>query len=175
MKAINIFVATLLLATTASAQHYEDGPIHVMSPWSQALPAVSKNGAVYVTLMNHGEIADRFVGASTPMADRAELHGHTMDGGVMKMRPVEAVVLSPGEYVKLEPGGNHIMLFGLEKPLKAGEQFPLTLEFAEAPPMEVVVTVQPLGADAPQAGGHEHDGMHGSEHTQGHGQTQMSE
>lgn len=167
MKAINIIVGTLLLATTASAQHYEDGPVHVMSPWSQALPAVSKNGAVYVTLMNHGEVADRLVGASTPMADRAELHGHTMDGGMMKMRPVEAVVLTPGEYVKLEPGGTHIMLFGLEKPLKEGEQFPLTLEFENTAPMAVVVTVQPLGSGAPQPGGHEHQGMHGGEKTHG--------
>lgn len=176
MKRIKTFVTTVLFVSAAAvAQHYEGDAIHIMSPWSQALPAVSKNGAVYVTLMNHGEATDRLVGASTPMADRAELHGHSMEDGMMAMRPVDSVALNPGEYVKLEPGGHHIMLFGLKKPLKAGEQFALTLEFEESPPMEVVVTVQPLGAGAPQLGGHEHDGMHGGENTQGHDQMQMPE
>ena len=163
MKGLNTFVVTLLLASTALAQHYEGGPVHVMSPWSQALPPVSENGAVYVTLRNHGEVVDRLVGASSPMANRAELHGHSMEDGMMKMRPVESIALTPGKYVKLEPGGNHLMLFGLKKPLKEGEQCPLTLEFEKASSVEVVVTVQALGSKGPEMTGHEHHKKHGDD------------
>jgi len=136
-----------------------------MLPWSQALPTVSANGAVYVTLRNHGEAFDRLVGASSPMANRVELHGHSMKDGVMTMRPVESIVLAPGKYVTLEPGGNHLMLFGLKKPLKEGEQFPLTLEFEKASSVEVVVTVQALGSKGPEMTGREH---HGDDKTHDH-------
>ena len=175
MKLFKTTIAILLLSSTALAQHYEHGPIHIMSPWSQALPAISKNGAAYVTLNNHGEAADRLVGASSPVAARVEIHGHTMEDGLMKMRPVESIVLTPGEYVALKPGGNHIMLMGLKQPLKEGDQFPLTLEFENAEPVEVTVTVQPLGSAPPTHGDHEHHGSDGGEKTHGHDQMQMHE
>ena len=56
----------------------------------------------------------------------------TMDGGTMKMRAVEALDLPAGRPVKLAPGGYHIMLFDLKKPLIAGEKVPLTLVIESA-------------------------------------------
>lgn len=161
MKGLNIFLGALLLTTPALAEHYETGSVHVMSPWSQALPPISENGAVYLTLKNYGEVVDRLVGASSPMASRVELHGHSMTDGVMKMRPVESLVLDPGEYVKLEPASTHLMLLGLKKPLKEGETFPLTLEFEKASSVEVEVTVQALGSEAPKMDVHTDHEQHG--------------
>ena len=55
-----------LLATTVTfAQHYEAGQIHILSPWARALPPTSPNGAVYLTLTNHGAHPDKLLGAST--------------------------------------------------------------------------------------------------------------
>ena len=49
------------------------------------------------------------------------------EGGVMKMRKLDFLELPPGETVALEPGGNHVMLFDIRNPLKAGERIKLTL------------------------------------------------
>jgi copper(I)-binding protein len=56
-----------------------------------------------------------------------------MDGGVMKMRPVEnGLTIEPGKTVKLAPGGYHLMMMDLKQPLKRGDKVPVTLEFEKA-------------------------------------------
>ena len=161
MKQLIISVAVLLVAPAALAQHHESGAVHVMTAWSRALPPVSRNGAVYLSLKNYAEVPDRLVGASSPIANQIEIHTHAMEGEMMTMRPVEDIVLNPGEYVRFEPGGKHLMLIGLRQPLKEGEQFPLTLEFKKASPIELLVTVQAPGATGPGTAEHDHSGMHG--------------
>lgn len=69
-----------------------------------------------------------------------EAHGH--DHGNMSMRPVKDVPVPAGETVNLEPGGIHIMLMDLKRPLKAGEAVPLTLSFAKAGEIKVDATVR---------------------------------
>ncbi|MNS89343.1 hypothetical protein D3C72_1233530 [compost metagenome] len=58
--------------------------------------------------------------------------------------------------VTFQPGANHVMLSGMEQPLKAGEQFPLTLEFEKAGTIEVLVTVLPADAQASHDTAHVH-------------------
>lgn len=137
-----LFLAAALLAAAPGLAHeYVLGDIRVVKPWSRPLPAVAKNGAAYMTLANEGAAADRLMAVSTPRARMAELHDHTMEGGVMKMRPVDAVALAPGESVTLAPGGLHVMLMGLTEPLVDGGSFPLTLEFERAGTIEVEIRI----------------------------------
>ena len=93
--------------------------------------------------------ADRLVAASTPVADKAELHTMSMSGMVMKMRPIAGVNIPAGQKVTLAPGGMHIMLIGLKKPLQAGQSFPLALTFAQAGTRTVEVAVEKVGATGP--------------------------
>jgi copper(I)-binding protein len=87
------------------------------------------NGAVYVTLSNSGSQPDALVSASTDVAQTAELHQTTRDGGVMKMRPVKAIPVPAGGQTELKPGGYHIMLMGLKQDLTPGEKVAVTLKF----------------------------------------------
>jgi len=68
------------------------------------------------------------------------------------MRPVEKIQVAPGEPTVLKPGGLHVMLIGLEAPLKEGESFPLTLTFQQAGKTEVTVSVESVGAMQPSGG-----------------------
>ena len=68
------------------------------------------------------------VSASSPVAEVTELHEMSMKDGVMIMRPVPYIRLPKGQTIKLAPGGLHIMLIDLKKPLKAGEKLTLTLK-----------------------------------------------
>jgi copper(I)-binding protein len=52
-----------------------------------------------------------------------------MDGGVMRMRPVQKIDLPARKTVKLAPGGLHIMLLDIKQPLKEGDMVPLVLTF----------------------------------------------
>jgi copper(I)-binding protein len=168
MKQSLISAAMMLVASAALAQHDGSGSVHVMSAWSRALPPVSQNGAVYLSLKNYAERPDRLVGASSPVADQVEFHIHAMEAGMMVMRRVEAVVLNSGEYVRFEPGEKHLMLIGLNQPLKEGGRFPLTLEFEKAAPIEIWVTVQPPGATGPGTMEHGHPALHGDDNVHRH-------
>ncbi|MHA1568224.1 MAG: copper chaperone PCu(A)C, partial [Alphaproteobacteria bacterium] len=90
---------------------------------------------------------------------RTTLHTQIMSGDVMKMRKVESIAVPPGKSVVLAPGGLHIMLTGLTRPLKAGERFPLSLTFEAAGRIAVEVVVRPIGAmgaGQPKKGGMHH-------------------
>lgn len=150
--------ALITLSATAFAHEYNQGPIHIGHPWARATAPSAANGAAYLSLSTTGT-ADALVSASTPAAKKAELHTHLHENGVMKMRPVADIPVAPGTPAKLEPGGLHIMLLGLEKPLAAGSSFPLTLTFKQAGTITVDVKVEAAGASGePQ--GHQHGGEH---------------
>jgi periplasmic copper chaperone A len=144
----------LLIALIFTAGFF--GPTHAESPtpsriavenaWARATPGGATTGAVYLTLVNHGADADRLVGVETPVADRAQLHAESIDDGVMKMRPLAEAEVKPGVTTALRPGTTHVMLMGLKQPLKEGETFPLTLDFAKAGKQDVQVKVAKAGA-----------------------------
>jgi copper(I)-binding protein len=138
------FAAGLVMASAALAQPAQ---LEVNNAWARATPGKAENGAAYVTIQS--PTADRLVSASTPVAKQAELHTMSMQGMVMKMRPIAGLDIPAGQPVALKPGGEHIMLMGLNKPLRAGETFPLTLDFEKAGPRTVNVTVEKAGATGP--------------------------
>ena len=80
-----------------------------------------------------------------------------MDGGVMKMRPLDkGLVIDPGKAVKLAPGGNHLMLLDLKSQLKQGDKVPVTLQFEKAGKVNVSLDVQAVGAKAPSGDNPDH-------------------
>jgi copper(I)-binding protein len=135
-----VFAAALMIAASAAAQ---EGAVEVTDAWARATPGKAENGAVYLTLASSAP--DRLTGLATPIAAKAELHMMTMEGSVMKMRPLAGIDLPAGQKVTLKPGGAHIMLVGLKQPLRPGQSFPLTLYFAKAGASEVTVTVAKAG------------------------------
>lgn len=157
---------SILVPATASAQQMKPGDqtpgIEVGDAWSRATAPSAPAGAVFVELMNHGDKADLLVGAKSDVAEQVQLHTHLMDKGVMKMRRVEAFEVAPGAPTVLQPGGNHIMLIGLKRPLVEGETFPVTLTFRDAGEIEVQATVGSAAARSPRGGHGGHDHRHGS-------------
>lgn len=104
--------------------------IRVIEPWARATVPGQKVGGVYMEIVSSRDA--RLTGVASPLAGAAEVHSMTMDGGTMKMRVVEALDLPAGRPVKLAPGGYHVMLFDLKKPLVAGKKVPLTLIIEDA-------------------------------------------
>ena len=137
-------LACVLAAVPAAAQ--PKSAIAVEQAWARATPGASTEGVVYLRLVNHGPTADQLIGASTPVAASAAVHETKMQNGMMMMRPLPALPLPPGQAVELKPSGNHIMLVGLKRSLKAGDSFPLTLRFANAGEVQVSVKVESAGA-----------------------------
>ncbi len=141
-----VLAAMLSVAGAASASDVAAGDITIHDPWSRATVGAAKNGAVYLKIANGGDTADRLVAASSAVAGMVSLHRSAMEEGVMKMRPVESVAIGPGETAVLKPGGLHIMLMNLKRPLKEGEMFAVELSFERAGTVPVRVMVAKPGA-----------------------------
>ncbi len=135
------------------AQEIAAGTLRIAAPWTRAAGA-NGNGVGYMTIRNTGGTPDRLLGARSPAARVVELHTHIRDGEVMRMRPVAAIALPPGQEARLEPGGLHLMLIGLAAPLRQGERVPVTLVFEAAGEVTLDLSVEAAGARGP--GGHRH-------------------
>jgi periplasmic copper chaperone A len=138
------FVAGLVFASAALAQNNQ---LEVSNAWARATPGKAENGAAYLTIQS--PTADRLISASSPVAKKAGLHTMSMEGMVMKMRPLAGLDIPAGQPVTLKPGGDHIMLEGLDAPLREGQSFPLTLTFEKAGTRTVTVAVEKPGAAGP--------------------------
>lgn len=139
-------------------QHHEYsfGDIKIQTPWSRATPPTANVAAGYLTLKNDGDTPERFIGASSPSAQRVEIHMMDMVNDVMQMRHLsDGLELPAGEEVALAPGGYHLMLIGLDAPLAEGDLVPLTLEF-EGGTVDVELSVGAMGASS----GHDSHGGH---------------
>jgi copper(I)-binding protein len=90
--------------------------------------------------------AARLVGGSSPVAASVEVHEMRMDGGVMRMRALEALPLPAGQAVSLKPGSYHVMLMGLKTAVKAGNRVPVTLTIDRAGKTESLQLQAPVRA-----------------------------
>lgn len=152
-----------LLAGAAIAGDVTAGALKIGQPWSRATPNGAKVAGGYLSVTNTGAEPDTLTGGTFDEAGSVEIHSMSMEGGVMKMAPVEnGLVVKPGETVTLKPGGLHLMFFGLKDPLKKGQTVKGTLTFAKAGSMPVTFTVESLAAKAPGQGGMEME--HGASH-----------
>lgn len=147
----HICAAAVLAATILAAQAQDSGTaIRLKHAWSRATPPRARVAVAYLSVTNMSGHADRLVSANSDRAMKVEIHEARMDGGVMRMRPVAGgIVIEPGETVTFQPGGLHLMLTGLQSPLRKDETLKLVLRFETAGEISVEVPVLSIGAKAP--------------------------
>lgn len=136
------------------------GDLTVANAWARRTVPGQRNGAVYLEITG-GSRRDvlRGVEVDTVVAASAELHetteGHSSGTGPnqrsggghhshhgMQMKELVELPVPSGASIRLEPGGRHIMLLDLTRPLEVGQRFPLRLRFEQAGTVEVVVEVR---------------------------------
>ncbi len=94
----------------------------------RAMPPSVSNTAAFFTLHNSGPKDISLTSVSTPAATKSEFHQHSMsDTGVMSMSHVKKVQIKAGQSFEFKSGGHHVMIMGLMKPLRAGDNIELTL------------------------------------------------
>jgi copper(I)-binding protein len=133
-------LSVLALFILASCGEQETSEIQVANAWAR--PTIGQApGAVYLTISNRGDGADRLTGVFTDHAAMAMVHQNEMVDGVAKMRMAGEINLPAHEQIQMQPGGTHIMLEGLRAPLRTGDDFDLVLKFRTSKDQTVKVTV----------------------------------
>lgn len=132
----------LALAMAASASSLSmAASLEVVNPAVRAMPPGAPASGAYVTLMNHSEQERFLVDVESSAADTVEIHVSEMQGDTMVMNRVQQIAVPAHGQATLKPGGYHIMMIGLAKPLKAGDQvaFTLVMKNGERIPMQAPV------------------------------------
>jgi periplasmic copper chaperone A len=142
------FIAVLaaFMAGPAQGQDIAAGSLKISAPWVRATPKGASVGGGYMTIANSGNAGDRLVGGTSDVSNRLEIHAMSMEGGVMKMRPVAGLDINAGQTVEFKPGGYHVMFVGLKQPLEQGQHVKATLRFEKAGDVAVDFTVKGIGA-----------------------------
>lgn len=138
-----------LAAHLAAAHGYGAVDLQVRHPWTRATPPGVTVAAGYLEIRNSAREPDRVVGASTPAAERVELHVQMREGDILKMREAKSFEVPARQRLTLRPGGSHLMLVGLKQPLAKGGRVPLTLRFERAGELKVEIEVQPADSRRP--------------------------
>jgi len=126
LRQFNPGPALLLIALTLSTLS-RAASVEVVDPWIRATVPGQQVAGAYMRLTAHQDM--RLVGATSPVAERVELHFMRMNGDSMEMRALDTLDLPAGEPVDLSPGGTHAMLIGLKRPIRDGDRVPMTLTF----------------------------------------------
>jgi periplasmic copper chaperone A len=130
-----------LPALTAVAGPAGDSLVFV-DPWvRETLPGRDVTAA-YVVIRNDNHQADKLLSVGSEVATTVELHKMVHQAETMKMERVPTIDVPANGTVELKPGGLHLMLFGLKRPLVAGETLRLTLRFERAGEKSVEATVR---------------------------------
>lgn len=119
MRAI---LCAALLAASVAAQ----AQVEARAAWARATVKGQTTAGAYMRLTTSERAV--LVGAESPAAASAEIHEARMEDKVMRMRALSRLELLPGKTVELKPGGHHIMLVELKRPLKKGEAVPIRLK-----------------------------------------------
>lgn len=129
-----------LLSAPAVAQQ---SPITISDGYVVAMGASAKSGALYLTIRNESDRADRLLSVSTDASEDAEMHTSKMDDtGMMRMLAVPDGFEIPAQGSRsLERGGDHVMLFDLTRPLAEGDTVNVTLLFEQAGEVDLDVPV----------------------------------
>jgi copper(I)-binding protein len=153
-----IVMCGLMVVSQASAGHIgrRQTTIQLENAWARRAPSMVQggqssqaegamaagNGAMYVTISNHGSEADALLSASTDVATTVKLHETVEQGGKMVMRPLPKFAVPAGGKLEMKAGSYHIMLLGLKQDLKPGETVNVAVNFEEAGQMSVAAPVK---------------------------------
>jgi periplasmic copper chaperone A len=135
MKRLTVLAAGLLFSAGVLAGAADN--VSVQDPYVRLAPPNAAATAAFMVIRNTGDKDVKVVKADNPVSKATELHTHLNEGGVMKMRPVQAIeIRAKGEAV-LRPGGLHVMMIDLKAPMKEGDSVPITLTFDDGSSKQV--------------------------------------
>jgi copper(I)-binding protein len=121
MKKLLIFILLFTAQAVTLAVAEQAADLSVTNAYIRTMPPGQTKTAGFLSVTNNGALSCQLTSAKSSLSSRIEFHEHQHSQGMMRMRPVAAVVVPPGETVVFAPGALHIMLFNIDDALEAGD------------------------------------------------------
>lgn len=104
------------------------------------------NSAAFFVIKNNSDKDIAITSANSDIAEKNELHTHIKENQMLKMMKIEKLVVPAKSSLELKSGGDHVMLIGLKKELKAGDEISLELSFSDGDKKSIKVPVKDLAS-----------------------------
>ncbi|MCC2618238.1 copper chaperone PCu(A)C [Aestuariibacter halophilus] len=145
------WIAALALMTLSAKAHVHFEQAHI-----RVLPPGVPNTAAYFTLHNDTDAPLVLVSAESDIAQRIEIHSHVMHDGMMRMEKQDSLTIPAQGSQAFQPGGYHLMVFGVREPLTPGQSVTITVYTDKGTPFAFQATAVRPGQSVSQ----EHHGHH---------------
>ncbi len=146
-KILVLLAITLIVALPSYADESEaakNGIVTITDGFiRETIPGTNISSA-YLTITNHSHKDVVLVAASGDFSPRIEIHEHSLNDGMMRMRQLESITIDANSSVKLQPYGLHLMLFDLKRSLKHNESADITLHFSSQPKLSITLPIQSI-------------------------------
>lgn len=123
--------------SAATSLTITDGYVREMIPGQ-------KMTAAYFTINNKDRKNYTLKKVKSSIAERIEIHETVLKDNIMRMQPVSQLEIKRKARVELVPGGLHVMVMGVDKPLVSGEMLPLVLIFDDGSEISLNLAVKSL-------------------------------
>jgi copper(I)-binding protein len=147
IKSIHTILGAALVLASSSLFAAAADKVQVEGAYVRAVPPGSANSAAFMKLTNTDGAVHVLTAAQSPASKVMELHTHTEEGGMMKMRRIEKIELPVGSQVSLQPGGLHLMLIGLTGDLKENQEVEVSLTFEDGSSLPLSLPVKRVGKE----------------------------
>jgi copper(I)-binding protein len=121
-------------------------PLSIRDVWMRPAASVGGTTAAYLSIENRGPAPLTIVGVTSPAATAVEMHRMRHEGAVMRMEMLERLTIPARQTVTLEPGGLHLMVIGVTRPLPPGARVPLRFSLDGGAAVETQAMVRAEGA-----------------------------
>ena len=140
-------IVLMVVSSASFAQgNVKVDPLPIVSDaWVKSTVPGGTVSAAYLQINSRTSL--RLVKVASPVAGIVEIHEMKMNAGVMEMKALDAIDVPAGKSVELKPGGMHIMLMKVAKPINKGDKVPLVLTFEGAGKKPLVVTLEAIAQE----------------------------
>ena len=137
---LNLVLSALLMLVSGSA--LAELKLEGAHAWIRLAPPGAPMLAGYVELKNLGEQPLKLKGGQSGAFGFVEIHRTEEVDGISRMRQVPLLEIAPGETVKLQPGGMHLMLMRPTREFAEGATVVIDILDQNDEPLPVAFTVR---------------------------------
>ena len=103
--------------------------IEISNAYAKATPPNAKNSAIFMDIKNNMNKPIKLIEVNSSVSNTSEIHTHKQSDGMMHMIQIDSIEIAPQATVNLKPGGLHLMLIDVKRPIKEGDMVDATLKF----------------------------------------------
>ena len=143
LKILKILSAAICIMQGAHAEEIISQELVIENAWIKDTPMNHSMTSGYLTIHNTGNIDEKLIGVSSPIASNIEIHQIIMEEDIMKMRPLSGGLIIPADsVVHLEPGSIHLMFIALKKQMIPMQTHFINLAFLHSGIMTIEAIVK---------------------------------